>query len=170
MSDFFRDLLMDATFWFAVAWVIFAVLAFILAKKPVAGMFAGYAAKIKSDLEQAAALHAEAAKLLADTEARHGDALREAEAIMAEATTQAEAFKTQAAKDLEASLKRREQQAEDRIRLLEEQIRGELRSETAQLALKAAEHYLKERLSAEQDSALIEGEIRGMAASLKKVA
>lgn len=170
MSDFIRNLLQDATFWFGVAWVIFVALAFILAKKPVAAMFDSYAIKIKSDLEQAAVLHAEAAKLLAETEARHGDALREADAIMAEAGVQAEAFKIQAAKDLEAALKRREQQAEDRIRLLEEQIRGELRAETARLALKATEHYLRERLSAEQDSALIEGEIRNMTSSLKKVA
>lgn len=165
-----ENLLNDSTFWLAVSFVLFVILAVKMGSKPIAGALDGYAAKIKSDLEQAAALNAEAARLLAETEAKHAGALREADDIIANARAQAAAMQTQAQNDLQTTLKRREQQAVERIALLEEQAKDEIRARAAHIAMKAAEDLLKTNLGEADDSKIITTQIGEMADKLKKVA
>jgi F-type H+-transporting ATPase subunit b len=165
-----ENLLHDTTFWFTVSFVIFVILAVKLGSKPIASVLDEHGRKVKAELDEAAALHAEAAKLLAETESKHAYALKEADEIVARAKEHALELQAQASKDLYAMLKRRQQQGEDRMRQLENQAAGELRAAAAAIALQAAETVLKESADKERDEALIRAQMNAMAAALKKVA
>lgn len=165
-----QELLNDSTVWLAVSFVIFVIIAWKAGGKPIAQALDNYGIKVKSELDQAAALHAEAAQLLADTQAKHNNAFKESDEIIARAEEQARLLQMQAEKELQATLKRREQQALDRIQLLEEQAASEIRAQIVDLALKAAEAILRTHLGAEHDKKLIEQQTVDMAKSLKNVA
>lgn len=165
-----QELINDPTIWFAVSFVIFVFLVWKMGTKAITGALDSYGVKIKAELDQAAALHAEAAQLLADTQAKHANALRESDAIIARAEEQARALQDQAQKDLEATIKRREAQAIERINLLEEQAAGEIRARAVDIALKAAETLLSADIGSDNDKKLIEQQTGQMAESLKKVA
>ena len=165
-----QELLNDPTVWFALSFVIFIVVAWKAGGKAIADALDNYGVKVKQELDQAAALHAEAAQLLADTQAKHNNAFKESDAIIARAEEQARLLQVQAEKELEATLKRREQQALDRIQLLQEQAATEIRAQAVDVALKAAEAILHTHLGAEHDKKLIEQQTTDMAKALKNVA
>ncbi|NDE89571.1 MAG: F0F1 ATP synthase subunit B [Alphaproteobacteria bacterium] len=165
-----QELLHDPTIWFAVSFAIFLVIVWKAGGKAIAGALDNYGEKVKNELEQAAALHAEAAQLLAETQAKHNNAFKESDAIIARAEEQARLLQAQAEKDLETTLKRREQQALDRIQVLQEQAATEIRAQAVDVALKAAEALLRTNLGAEHDNKLIEQQTADMAKALKNVA
>ncbi|MBY0429107.1 MAG: F0F1 ATP synthase subunit B [Alphaproteobacteria bacterium] len=165
-----QELLNDPTVWFAFCFVIFIIVAWKAGGKTIADTLDNHGVKVKQELEQAAALHAEAAQLLADTQAKHNNAFKESDAIIARAEEQARLLQSQAEKELEATLKRREQQALDRIQLLQEQAATEIRAQAVDVALKAAEAILRTHLGAEHDKKLIEQQTADMAKALKNVA
>lgn len=164
------ELLKDPTVWLALSFVIFVVVAWKAGGKAIAGALDSHGIKIKQELDQAAALHAEAAQFLADTQAKHNNAFKESDAIIARAEEQARMLQEQAAKDLESTLKRREQQALERIQLLQEQAATEIRAQAVDVALKAAEAILRTNLGADHDKKLIEQQTADMVKSLKNVA
>lgn len=164
------DLLHDPTVWFALSFVIFIVIAWKAGGKAIADALDNYGVKVRQELDQAATLHAQAAQLLADTQAKHNNAFKESDAIIARAQEQALLLQAQAEKDLQATLKRREQQAIERIQLLQEQAASEIRAQAVDVALKAAETLLRTHFGAEQDKKLIEQQTADMAKSLKNVA
>lgn len=168
--DTLTAILHDTNFWFGVSFVIFVIATWVGGRKPIAGFFDSYAAKIRAELDEAAKLRAEAERLLADTKTRQANAMQEAENIRNQASAQVQMIREQAEKELEATMKRREQQAMDRIHLLEEQAVQEIRASTVDMALKAAERILRERMTANDDAALIGRHIGQMAQGLKKVA
>ncbi len=170
MQELHSSLLHDATVWFAISFVIFVVIAWKAGGAAIASALDNYGAKVKQELDQAAALHAEAAQLLADTQAKHNNAFKESDAIIARAEEQARLLQVQAEKDLESTLKRREQQAVERIQLLQEQAATEIRAQAVDVALKAAEALLRTHLGAEHDKKLIEAQTAEMAKSLKNMA
>ncbi len=165
-----QELLNDPTAWFALSFIIFIVIAWKAGGKAIASALDNYGVKVKQELDQAAALHAEAAQLLADTQAKHNNAFKESDAIIARAEEQARLLQSQAAKELEVTLKRREQQALDRIQLLQEQAATEIRAQAVDVALKAAEAILRTHLGTEHDKKLIEQQTADMAKALKNVA
>ena len=104
-----------ATFWTALAFVIFVAAVY----KPVSGKLAAAldarAEKIKEELDEAVRLREEAQVLLAGYERRQNEALKEAEDILANAREEAERQTRQAGEALEEFIRRREAQAVDRI-------------------------------------------------------
>ncbi|HVY13568.1 MAG TPA: F0F1 ATP synthase subunit B [Alphaproteobacteria bacterium] len=158
-----NELLQDPTFWFAVSFVIFVVIAWPLARKPVAGVFDSYAQKVRAELDEASRLRREAEALLREAQSRQNAAQNDAENILRHATTQAAALRVQADMDMQAALKRREAQTAERIYLLEEQAKSEIRSYAASRALKAAESLLRDHFSEAQDQALIDQQIKHIA-------
>ncbi len=165
-----QELLNDPTAWFALSFIIFIVIAWRAGGKAIAGALDNYSVKVKHELDQAAALHAEAAQFLADTQARHANALNESDAIVSRAQEQALLLQAQAEKELQATLKRREQQAVERIQLLEEQAAADIRAQAIDVALKAAENILRTHLGSDHDTKLIERQTADMAKALKNVA
>jgi F-type H+-transporting ATPase subunit b len=153
-------LLQDSTFWFAVSFVIFIVVAIPLGAKPIAAVFEGYAQKIRAELDEATRLRKEAEALLGEAKSRQQQARVEAEDILKQAAEQAAFVRAQSQKDLDAALKRREAQAADHLRMLEEQAADEIRSYAASRALKAAEALLQSQFSANEDQKLIETQLK----------
>lgn len=165
-----QELLNDATVWLALSFVMFIFVAWKAGGKAIATALDNHGVKVKQELDQATALHSEAAQLLADTQAKHNNAFKESDAIIARAEEQARLLQVQAEKELEVTLKRREQQALDRIQLLQEQAATEIRAQAVDVALKAAEALLRTHLGAEHDKKLIEQQTVDMAKALKSVA
>lgn len=160
----------EPLFWYTVAFVIFIALVWMNARKPVLKFFDDYAIKIRDELREATKIHDEATVFLAETQTKHANAVKEADAILSQARQQAQLIRGQAERELDTLLKRHEQQALDRIRILEEQATKDVRAQTIETALKAAEHILRTELSADQDKQLVSQQISHMGQSLRKVA
>jgi F-type H+-transporting ATPase subunit b len=165
-----QELLNDPTAWLALSFVIFLIVLWKMGGKAIVGALDSHTIKVKAELDQAAALHAEAAQFLADTQAKHTNALKESDAIIARAEEQARALQVQAEKDLQTTLKRREQQAVERINLIQEQATAEIRAQAADIALKAAEALLRTNFGADHDNTLIAQQTTHMAQTLKGAA
>jgi F-type H+-transporting ATPase subunit b len=121
----------------------------------ITNMLDARAKKIETDLAEAANLRAQAAKLLADYEAKRLAAEAEAAAIVSQARQDADALRAQAAKDLDAELARREAMTAERIQRAEATAFAEVRGVAADAAIEAAEALLRQRLGAGDQSRLI---------------
>jgi F-type H+-transporting ATPase subunit b len=156
----------DPEFWVAIAFVI--ALAFLVWKAtPVmTRMLDSRAAKIKTDLEEAAKLRNDARRTLAEFQQKQRDALKEAEAIVAQAKLEAERVAQTAERDLAAALERRQQQAVEKISLAEAKALAEVRHEAIDVAIAAVRRILADDLSTARKSALIDDAIADLSKRL----
>ena len=134
----------DPTFWFLVAFVIFVV----LVSRPISRM-AGSALdargeKIRSDLDEAEKLRAEAQDLLASYQRKQRDAAKEAEAIVERAREEATRMASRSAEELRQTLARREQMAVERIAQAEHKAIQEVRALAVDLALDATRRLIEQ--------------------------
>ena len=121
----------------------------------IAAMLDNRAKKIETDLAEAASLRAQAAKLLADYQAKRIAAEAEAQQIVADAHKDADALRAQAAKDLDAELARREAMTAERIQRAEATAMAEVKGVAADAAVAAAERLLRQRLSPSDQARLV---------------
>jgi F-type H+-transporting ATPase subunit b len=152
--------------WVLIAFIIFFLL---FGKKlwgALAGMLDDRAAKVRTELEEAARLRQEAEAMLRDAEKRREEALREAQALIAGAKTEAERVAAAAAAEAEAAARRREQMAMDRIAAAEKAAVDEVRTTAAEVATAAARQVIAEGLSAEADGHLIDHAITQLPSAL----
>ena len=148
--------------WVAITWLI--VVAF-LAKPVFRGITAALDTrreKIKTRIDEAERLRAEANDMLVAYQKKQRDALKEAEQIIAQANAEAARISAQAAKNLEDLLKRREQQALDRIAQAESEATREVRNTAVDIAMAATRKLIAETLSAQASAALIESAIKDL--------
>jgi len=153
-------LLHDTSFWVAVAFVIFVVLAWRPLKKAMVTALDDRTERIRRDIDEAARLREEAQALLAGYKRKQRDATAEAEEILNHARTEAERFKEQAATDLENLLARREQQAMDRIAQAEAQATAEVRALAVDLAVAATRRLLTDNAGGDTAARLIDDSIQ----------
>jgi len=160
-----NPLLTDAK-WF-VFYGLVAFLALVIRLGAHKGVFKALddrSAAIAKELDDAAALRAEAEKLLADYRARHAAAEKEAQDIVDHAKSDAAALRADAESALAADLARRSAQAEDRIARAEAQALAEIRAAAVDAAIAAAETMLKADLAAPgRHSALIRQGVEDLA-------
>jgi F-type H+-transporting ATPase subunit b len=156
-----------AEFWVAVSFVVFLG---ILWK---AGAFAaiingldGRSARIKAELDEAAALRAEAEKVLADYKRRRAEAEKEAAEIVQAAKAEADRMASDAAAKLEDFVKRRTAMAEQRIAQAEAQAAADVRAAAADAAVKASEAILRETLKGAAGSAMLDKSLAEVKAKL----
>ena len=102
----------DPTFWVAVAFVLFFVLAGKLLWRQITGMLDKRAADIAKALADAERLRADALKAKADAEATLAKATGEADAIVQQAREEVTRMQARAAQQLETAVALREQQAQ----------------------------------------------------------
>jgi F-type H+-transporting ATPase subunit b len=122
----------DPEFWVAVAFVILMVVfAYLGVHKTALSALDHRAARIKAELDDAARLKQEAAKVLADYKARSASAEREAQDIIANARSEAERIATDAKAKMEDFLARRTKTAESKIALAEAQALAVVRAAAA---------------------------------------
>ena len=114
--------------------------------------------RIKAELDDARRLKEEAAKLLAEYEARRASAEREAEDIIANARAEAERIAGEAKAKMEDFVARRTKTAESKIALAEAQALADVRAAAADAAVAAASTILSQSVKGPvADSLLAKG-------------
>ncbi|HXH42746.1 MAG TPA: ATP F0F1 synthase subunit B [Bradyrhizobium sp.] len=132
-------------FWVAVAFVILMVIfGYVGVFKTAMAALDHRAARIKAELEEAARLKQEAAKVLADYKARTASAEREAADIITGANAEAERIAAEAKAKMEDFVARRTKTAEGKIALAEAQAVADVRAAAAEAAVQAASTILSQ--------------------------
>ena len=135
----------EPEFWVAVAFVILmGAFAYVGVHKTVLTALDHRTARIKAELDDARRLKEEAAKLLAEYEARRASAEREAEDIIASARAEAERIAGEAKAKMEDFVARRTKTAESKIALAEAQALADVRAAAADAAIAAASTILSQ--------------------------
>jgi F-type H+-transporting ATPase subunit b len=136
------ELLHEAEFWVLIGFILFVVLIWRKASLALTGGLDARGERIRKQIDEAAALRAEAETMLHDAEQRQRAALEEAKAILADATREAARLKEQAAKDLASLLERRRQGALDKIAQAEATAIAEVRRYAVDVAIAATREVL----------------------------
>ena len=161
--EFFNPHLYDlsnAELWVAVGLIAFFVIVDLAGvPKLVAGVLDAKAAKIQSELDEAARLRAEAEALLAQIRAEKAEAEAQAAEMLRSAEADARLMETEAKAKLEETLKRRQELAERRIAQAEAQAAAEVKAAAADLAARAAEQILVARVAGQTSDPLLDAAI-----------
>jgi F-type H+-transporting ATPase subunit b len=162
------EILDNVYFWSATALLVLLVIVYRYGRMPILGWLDGEIAKIRTELDQAQKLRAEAANTLAEYQKKQVAAEAEATAILAQAKRDAEQLKLNAEAELKASLARREQQAIDRIAQAEAEALRDVRHAAIDLAMQAAEQVLRQKLDATQSGKLVDQAIADLPQQLAR--
>lgn len=152
----------------APAWVALAMLVVIgimlMAKVPalIGKMLDGKIATIRQQLDEAAALRAEAEALLADAKKRDASSASDAKAIVEHAEAEAKALVAKAKTDAADLVARRGQMAEDKIAAAERAAVAEVRAKAADAATRAAASIIADTHGAGADKPLVDKAIAGL--------
>jgi len=134
--------------WVAIAFVILmGVFAWLGVHRTVLTALDHRAQRIKAELDDARRLKEEAAKLLADYQARRASAEREAQEIVTNARAEAERIAAEAKTRMEDFVARRTKTAENKIALAEAQALADVRAAAAEAAVAAASTVLSQSVT-----------------------
>jgi len=132
-------------FWVAIAFLILMGVFFWLGvHRTVLTALDHRAQRIKAEIDEARRLKEEAAKLLADYQARRASAEREAQEIVTNARAEAERVAAEAKTRMEDFVARRTKTAENKIALAEAQALADVRAAAAEAAVAAASTVLSQ--------------------------
>ncbi len=154
---------LNSTGWVAVAALI--VIALMLWKKVpgmIGRMLDGRIATIRTQLDEAKTLRAEAEALRAEYEAKAKAAHADAEAMRAHAHHDAAAIIAKAKASAEELMDRRAKMAEDKIAAAERAAIAEVRARAADVAAKAAGLLIAEHHGSDADRAMVDRSISGL--------
>jgi F-type H+-transporting ATPase subunit b len=133
----------EPEFWVAVAFfILMGLFAYLGVHKTVLKTLDHRSERIKAELDDARRLKEEAAKLLAEYQARRASAEREAQDIIASAKAEAERIAAEAKTKMEDFVARRTKTAEGKIALAEAQALADVRAAAADAAVTAASSIL----------------------------
>lgn len=150
------NLLNDPMFFYAIAFVIFMGLAYRFGRKSAINWIDAEILKVRSKLDEAEKLRAEAEATLVEYKAQQAAAFADAEDLVRNAKDEAVRLKAQAEADLKASLARQEHQATERIRLAEAAALADVRQHAIDLAMTAARQSLQTSLHDDVVSKLVD--------------
>lgn len=139
--------------------VFIAVLFYFKVPGMIGGALDNRAEGIKSELDEARALHEEARSLLASYERKQREVQTQADAIVAAAKEDAALAAEQAKVDLEKSIARRLAAAQDQIASAEASAVKEVRDQAITVAVSAANAVLAKQMTAAQANKLIDAAI-----------
>ena len=147
-------------FWVGVGLILFIAIV-IWAKAPamIAGKLDETAAKIQTDLDEAARIRAEAEALLATIRAEREETERQATAMLAAAKADVAQMEIEAKAKLEEQIKRRAEMAERKIAQSEAQAQADVKAAAVDLAAQIAEQVLVARLAAGGSDSLVDAAI-----------
>jgi len=152
----------------APAWVAVSMLVVVgimlWAKVPamIARALDGKIATIRQQLDEAAALRAEAEALLAEAKKRDASSAADARAIVEHAEQEAKALLAKAKTDSADLVARRSKMAEDKIGAAERAAVAEVRAKAADAATRAAAAIIADTHGADADKPLVDKAIAGM--------
>jgi F-type H+-transporting ATPase subunit b len=148
-----------------VALSMLAVVLIILVKKVpsmIGTMLDKQISKIRTQLDEASKLRAEAEAMLAEAKARTASADADAKAVVANAQAEAAAMQVKAEADAAELIARRTRMAEDKIAAAERSAIQAIRARAADAATTAAAAVIAEKHGAEADKALVDKTIAGL--------
>jgi F-type H+-transporting ATPase subunit b len=135
----------EPEFWVAVAFfILMGVFAYFGVHRMVLTTLDHRSERIKAELDDARRLKEEAAKLLAEYQARGASAEREAQDIIANAKAEAERIAAEAKTKMEDFVARRTKTAESKIAMAEAQAVADVRAAAADAAVTAASTILSQ--------------------------
>jgi F-type H+-transporting ATPase subunit b len=135
----------DPETWVAIAFIIMlGVFAWLGVHRTVLTALDHRAERIRGELDDARRLKEEAAKVLADYQARRASAEREAEEIVTNAKAEADRIAAEAKAKMEDFVARRTKTAEGKIALAEAQALADVRAAAADAAVQAASTILSQ--------------------------
>lgn len=154
-------------------WVLIAFFIFVgLFGKKIWGVLAvmldDRAAKVRTELDEAARLRGEAEAMLKEAQKSRDTALADAKALIAGAQAEAARLTAATAAEAEAAAKRREQMALDRIAAAEKAAVDQVRYTAVDVASAAVRQVIAEGLTAEGGSALVDHAIMQLPAALAR--
>lgn len=152
-------LLKDPMFFYSIAFVLFFVVIYVKARKPLLGWVDGEILKIRNELDEAKKLRAEAEATLAQTREKQQAAMAQSEEIVRQAKLDAEHMKQKAADELKEILARQERIAAERIKLAEREAENEIRATAINLAMKIARDTLSANAGGEIGGKLVDQSI-----------
>jgi len=153
-------MLQDATFWVALAFIVFVALAYKKVSVLATTALDQRGARIRAELDEAQRLREDAQAVLAECQKRQIEAEDEAEKILAYAREEAERVRQRADEDVQLAVKRREAQAIDRIAQAEAQAVTDIRNLATDLAISASRRLFEERLASGQPDPLIDQSVK----------
>jgi len=153
------ELLHNPEFWVLVGFLIFFVLLGRTLWKVMRDGLDGRAAKVREQLNEAAALRAEAQQMLDLYRAKQEQAVKDAEDILAQAKAEAELMRQNAEADLQRSLAARAAQARDRIALAEQAAVQAVKARAVEIAIRAATGLVTESIDQTGAAALVDSAI-----------
>ena len=158
--------LFDPTFWLAVSFIIFV----LLARKPVGNLIAASldsrAERIRKELDEALRLKEEAQAILAEYERNFKNASFEVESILNNAKEEAERITRNAKENLERDIKRRTDIAEQKIAQAEAAVIRQLRDNAVDITTGAAKVLIMEHLQKEAAEELINAAVMDLGRKL----
>jgi F-type H+-transporting ATPase subunit b len=153
-------------------WVLISFLLFcgVLIWKGVPGLIGkaldNRAAAIRTELDEARRLREEAQQLLADYQRKAREAEDEAKSIVDAARREAENLATETRKALAEQVDRRTRAAEEKIARAEAQAVSDVRAAAVDLAVRASESILKDKISGGTAASLTDAAIRDLKGKL----
>ncbi|WP_150293578.1 F0F1 ATP synthase subunit B [Sphingobium estronivorans] len=158
---------MDATAWVSLAMLVF-ILILLFKKVPglIGGALDGRIAQIKTQLEEASKLRAEAEALKAEYEAKLAAAAGEADAMRKSAEHEAETLLEDAKANAVALVARRQKMAEDKIGAAERSAIADIRTKAVTAATNAAATLIAHGHDSRADKVLVDDAIKGLGPSV----
>lgn len=150
------ELIHNPEFWVLVGFLIFFILLGRTLWKVMRDGLDGRAAKIQEQLNEAAALRAEAQQMLDLYRSKQEQAKKDAEDILAQAKSEADLMLKNAEADLKRSLAAREAQAKDRIALAEQAAIQQVKARAVEIAIRAATGLVTESIDQSGAAALVD--------------
>ena len=136
----------DPTFWVAVAFMVFVLLAFRPIARAFAKMLDARSHQVASELAEARRLREEAQEALAAYQKKQRESLQEAENMLATTRADAARISEKAEADLKIALEKRMRQATAKIAQAEARAVAQVQTYVADISLMAAQKLMTEYL------------------------
>jgi F-type H+-transporting ATPase subunit b len=157
---------LSSTDWFRIMnFVVLAGALFFLLRKPIPRALSSRVQGIQSQLTDLEARKAEAEKHLAECNQKLGELEKEAERIVSEYIRQGQDAKARILKEAESASEKIQAQARRNIEHEFEQTKAQLQREIFEQSLAKAEALLKQNVTAEDQSKLVEDYLQKVVAS-----
>lgn len=149
----------SAEFWVAVSFVLAVAALLRPVGKIVRKMLRKRSNLIAKRIEDAANVHAEAQKMLADYEKKYRQAKSEANEILNRAEREISLLKKDKLSKLESDMSNREREAKARIAATQDEAVQEITDKTAELTIRAVKEVLRQKLDDAGQDRLIDNSI-----------
>ena len=140
-------MIIDATFWVAVSFLIFlGILIYFKIPQKINSMFIENIDKIKNEINEAEMLKNEAKNILSEYEKKISNSKKETKLMLAKAQEEAEKTVLKMNNELHAQIENRKLNIEDRIRQMKNQAFKDIKNASIHIALDSVEKLLKNSL------------------------